>query len=741
MTTRACAATYAVVALLACACGEDERVAQREAVPFSLPASGAPSFGDVPFPSDLYLEAAGRVGPIAGLERVASHAETIQRGLAELDGFGRSTGALFFLKSALDPASLPRDYAEAIEPDASAFIADVDPASAHYGERYPALGKPLPSLGMLSVIPLPGVVLPPGVRHAVVLTRRARTAGGVPLAMAPELEALGTTPKAARQTPAARLYGDALDALVGSHAVTAREEVASLAVFRTSERAGEVPELRARLRKLAEPSLLFGAEAAPYTVKVFGTASVPSLDDWLGKPVLDQDQLEWPGGDNPGGIAHSEIAVVAHAAFVAPSFLDPVSRHFERDASGAYVLANPSATIPVTLVIPKSKMPPAGYPVIVNGHGLSNDRGAMLSIANELCRAGFAIIGIDDVLHGARGGVADQNNNYAGPYLGPDGIPDDKPLPLKFFAGFSDFVIVRDNFRQTVLDQTSLVRLVQSSKLDLSPLAAAAGGVTPKLDGSRIYWNGGSLGGIMGTMTLAVEPEIRGAALEVPGAGFVQFITTNSAKVAPLVTTIAKGAFGIQGEEVLDEFHPIGSLLATITESGDPIAYAPHVLDGSLSGRDTPDVLISYAAYDEVLPNLSTHALIRALGIDIATPALGELPGVQALPSPVKGNRSGHAAAAVEYAPANHALGFNRWDTREFMPGVPLGGEERFPSLPAPFTIEMPVREHSRMLAHFFSTANAGQAEILVTVPPRSDYDADGALDSDDADPLNPKKK
>ena len=85
--------------------------------------------------------------------------------------------------------------------------------------------------------------------------------------------------------------------------------------------------------------------------------------------------------------------------------------------------------------------------------------------------------------HRARAGIADQKNNYKGPYAGPDGIPDDYPLAVSFFAGFEDFVAVRDNFRQTVLDQTSLVRLIQSSKLDLSPLAQAKMSVIMRIAG------------------------------------------------------------------------------------------------------------------------------------------------------------------------------------------------------------------------------------------------------------------
>jgi dienelactone hydrolase len=733
-----------LLAVALAACGHDEPLVESGGVPvpFRLASDGATPFGDIPWPSDLYLDAGGSVGEVPGLERVAQNHASIQQGLSALDGFGRSTGALFFLDAEVDPATLPHDFAAATGIDASVFIADVDPASPARGTRYPALAKFLPTLGCISVIPLPGVVLPRGVRHAVVLTTAVRTANGEPLAPAPELSRMAGLAAAERITPAEKLYGGGLAELVGSGALDHAARVASLAVFTTSRRVEELPALRAELRQLPERELVLDpALAAPYSVAVFGIGSTPSLDDWLGKPEVDDKGIEWPGGDNPGGIAHDAIGVVVSGAFVAPSFLDGATHHFEKDASGGSVLADPEAMIPVTLVLPKKPAPPEGYPVIINGHGLSNNRGSMLSVANELARAGFAMIGIDDVLHGARAGIADEKNNYKGIYSGPDGIPDELPLAVSFFAGFSDFVAVRDNFRQTVLDQTSLVRLIQSPKLDLSGLADAAGGAAPKLDGSRIYWSGGSLGGIMGTMTVAIEPEIRGAALQVPGASFVQLITTSSAKVSPLVTTLATGTFGIQGEEVLDEHHPVANLLAAITEAGDPIAYAPHVLRDPIAGRAPPDLLVTYALGDEVLPNISTIALIRALGLDLATPDLVDIPGVPTVPAPVSGNLGPRTAAAVQYAPANHGLGYGRYDTREFLPGVPVDGDPRFPKLPKSFRIEMPVREHEAQLVTFFSTSNKGAARIEVTAPPVADFDGDGALDEKDAAPYDPDVK
>ena len=737
----------ALAALLVAGCADETAPPPAESgvpVPFQPAESGPTPFGDIPWPSDLYLQD-GHVGEVPGLERVAGRPEGIQEGLAALDGFGRSTGAMFFTGAAreapidVDESTLPHDLAAASAPGAAVFFLDVDPASDRLGTRYPALAKHLPSIGVLSVIPLPGVVLPPGVRHAAVLTTGAKTKKGESLAAAPELARIAELPAGQRASAAELLYGEALDEIVKSGVVGEPEDVANLAVFTTSRRAEELPALRTRLRDLPEPELILDpVAAAPYTVAVFGVGTTPSLDDWLGTPDVDENGAEWPGGDNPGGIAHDAIGAVVSGAFVAPSLLEPETGHFERAPDGDFVIADPTARIPVTLVIPKAPPPASGYPVVINGHGLSNNRGSMLAVANELARAGFAVIGIDDVLHGARAGIADEKNNYKGPHDGPDGIPDGYPLAVSFFAGFADFVAVRDNFRQTVLDQTSLVRLIQSTRLDLSPLAEAAGGATPVLDGGRIAWSGGSLGGIMGAMTVAVEPEIHAAALQVPGAGFVQFITTSSAKVSPLVSTIATGTFGIQGEEVLDEYHPVGLLLGAVTEAGDPLAYAPHVLSEHLVDRTPPDMLITYAIDDEVLPNIATHALLRALGVDLVEPGVVPVEGVPTIASPVSKNRGPRTAAAVQYAPANHGLGYGRYDTREFLPGVPLDEAPAFPKLPSPFQIELPVREHAAQLVTFLQTANQGAALIEVTASPRPDFDGDGALDADDADPTDP---
>lgn len=734
-----------VATLVVAACG-DGGGGGGEAVPFRPAVGGATAFGEIPWPSDLYIGDDGHIGDVPGLGRVASHADSIANGLRQLGGFGRSTGALFFVESEIDPETLPRTWEAAIAADAGVFIVDIDESSPAFGTRSPTFAKYLPTLHCIAVIPVPGIVLPPGVRHAAVLTRRVQSVDGVPLVADVELERIATSRQ--RTTGVERLYGDALDELVATGAVKRADDVASLAVFTTSRHVFELPALRQELQEQPEPRLILDpVEAAPYTVAVFGVGVEPSLDDWLGIPEKDENGDEWPGGDNTGGLAHDQIAAVVSGAFVAPSYLNRGTRHFNRDPdSGAIVLFDAEAKVPVTLVIPKRPAPAAGYPVVIHGHGLSNHRGSMLGVANELARAGFAMVGIDDVLHGTRlGSTKDQGNTFPGDYSGPDGIPDTTPFPIAFFAGFADFIAMGDNFRQSVLDQASLVRLLRAA--DLAPLTAATGGVTPRLDATRIYWSGGSLGGIMGAMTIAVEPEIDAAALQVPGAGFLQLITTSSAELSPLVAGLAKTTLGVQGDEIIDEFHPVALLLAAVTEVGDPLSYAPHVLrDPLLLARTPPDILVTYAAYDEVLPNIATVALIRALGLPLATPSLFDLPGIANVAAPVSGNlASGGTAAAVQYLPANHGLGYGRFDTRKFLPGPPVDGALR-PRLPGEIRFEQPIREHLAQLVTFFETAADGRpGRIEVTVPPRADYDGDGVLDADErdrgTDPYDPQSR
>lgn len=634
----------------------------------------APAYGNIPFPTDL-LRSGDRIARIEGFDRlVGAHPDVLRDGLAALDGFGRTTASLFFVDGPLSTVSATSVTASLVELETARVL--------------PVVTRVLPSLNVISVLPRPGTVLAPGKRYAIAISGSIVGDDAWRALVASK----------SRATAAEKLYGDALD--VVERAGVARSTVAGMTVFTTSRAVEELPVLRKVSRTIEPRAHADGAI-------IFSRDGAPSLDEWLGAPVKDEKGNDWPGLDNTGGVAHDAISAVATFSYESPSFLDPKTKHIEKTA-----IADPHARVPVTMVVPLAAPPPGGYPVIVAAHGLGGTRNNMLAIANELARAGFLTVGIDDVAHGARRGTKDLINNYGGTYRGPDGLPDrDQIGGIDFFAGFTDLVAIRDNFRQTVLDHVALVKLVQQpNALDeilKKPIP---------LDPTRVFWTGGSFGGIMGATTVAIEPELRGASLQVPGGGFIHLLIPNSEQMRGLVRPLIRTQYRLEDEEPLDAFHPLLTIAATVVEAGDPLAFAPHVFQAPLMPRTRPaQVLLTYALDDEVLPNEATHALIRAMGLPQMAPAVSAIADVPTISAPVSGNLFGGTGVAVEYAPAVHALGYQRWGDRSYI----RAADGTLSPLTKTVRIEMPLRQHLAQGIRFFQTAGGGTAEVIRTADSR----------------------
>jgi hypothetical protein len=267
----------------------------------------------------------------------------------------------------------------------------------------------------------------------------------------------------------------------------------------------------------------------------------------------------------------------------------------------------------------------------------------------------------------------------------------------------------------------------------------------PKLDPSFIAWDGHSLGGMMGTMTTAAEPHIRATSLHVPGGGFIQLLAPNSARLHGLIQTLAKGLYAPVSDAELDSFHPLIQVMATATEAGDPLVFADalaHPFTFAEGPRPAPNVLISFSLDDEIMPNVTTHALVRALGATLIGPHLGSIDDVPTSAPPLSATNG--LLAANQWAPSTHALGFYRHDQRQFLPGFPRDGEDpRFPTLKRSIIIDTGIREHDAQVVHFLTTALAGKPEAIVTRPAAADFDADGVLDADEVaqgtDPYDPE--
>ncbi|HEX9710191.1 MAG TPA: hypothetical protein VGB42_09535, partial [Candidatus Thermoplasmatota archaeon] len=143
---------------------------------------------------------------------------------------------------------------------------------------------------------------------------------------------------------------------------------------------------------------------------------------------------------------------------------------------------------------------------------------------------------------------------------------------------------------------------------------------------------GHSLGGIYGTLFLAVDPRVRVGALAVPGGP-----VTEVARLSPVFRPRVKDALGHRSPPLLNlagdfrEDLPLrgegpvvapmpGALgiqeyLARVEWLGrraDPVAYARHLRRSPLPGLEPARVLVQYALGDRVVPNPTTATLVRA---------------------------------------------------------------------------------------------------------------------------------
>src|SRR5262249_55184057 len=112
----------------------------------------------------------------------------------------------------------------------------------------------------------------------------------------------------------------------------------------------------------------------------------------------------------------------------------------------------------------------------------------------------------------------------SGPPPPPDGIPNASGN----YVVSANLFRTRDTFRQDIIDVSNLILAMARPPPPTLPAAAAPNPVSAELQGkgiladpSRVFWEGQSLGGILGTINVAVNSRISEAVLNVPGGAFV----------------------------------------------------------------------------------------------------------------------------------------------------------------------------------------------------------------------------
>ncbi len=549
----------------------------------NLVARYDPSLGEVPSPINLAF-----LGSADGTLNISvedeSNAADPKVAMNSLDGFSTVAPLKTTIGAAADAATFNQDTVKLFEVTLNAYgLVEAISSELTYGVDYIASVSSVDSSGKTIVI-LPLKPLKPSSSYLVALTTGIQSTDG------------------------RNLVPDSIYNITKSPQPLHIDGVSQVKVL-TDEQAVALEALRPLTN--AQEAALAGQGINSSSVAVSWVFSTQSVGDVL---TAVQGLVSSSSAINPTPIGTAAqlvggsagIADVYAGTLTLPYYLtnasaspaDPLSKYWAgpggsnltRYASTSTPVKVSDESVPMLVSVPNNiAKPTSGWPVVMFQHGITSDRSAMLAIAETLANAGFATVAIDLPLHG----LPPDHPLYSGiertfdldladnrtptscaegvAFPCPDGTPDP---PGKHFINLGNLQVTRDNLRQGVADQFALFNALGSMDYD-------GGGAD--FDTTKVYFVGHSLGGMVGLVFAALEPELRDMVVAMPGGGIAKLLD-GSARFGPVIAAGLAGAGVVKGSADYESFMAAAQ---TLIDSGDPINYtqASNPTRDAASGR------------------------------------------------------------------------------------------------------------------------------------------------------------
>jgi hypothetical protein len=307
--------------------------------------------------------------------------------------------------------------------------------------------------------------------------------------------------------------------------------------------------------------------------------------------------------------------------------------------------------------LPMGAAPASGYPVVLVGHGLGDQRFAGPAFFASALVNRAAVLSINAVGHGfgPRSRVLLERQDGTSleipiPGRGRDidgtGVIDPFDGCVLVAPGAPAFI--RDCLRTTANDYRKLVREIEAG-IDFD------GDGRRDLDANRIQYLGQSLGAMYGAIFLGIERNVEGGVLNVGGGSAVE-----TARYSPVLRNLLALYLSLTHPDALSGFFQLPDPLigryeevrvlsdarsglyleyidrALMLESdAAPASFGPFLKQATLYGNGIKRVLFQYAVGDQTVPNASNGQLIRgafeydlvsAYRHDLAREALSSLP-------------------------------------------------------------------------------------------------------------------
>jgi hypothetical protein len=250
-------------------------------------------------------------------------------------------------------------------------------------------------------------------------------------------------------------------------------------------------------------------------------------------------------------------------------------------------------------------------------------------LANFICNVPRSVTGtspgrVSLYGHGLFGGAGEVNSVSRGPIATEHGVVlcasdwigmsgGDIPNTITILQDLSRFPMLADRLQQSMINFLYLGRaMIHPEGFAASPAFRDAQG--PLIDTRRLYYAGGSQGGIAGGALTAVAPDFTRSVLIVPAMNY-SLLLTRSIDFDPFASVL----YPSYPDELTRPL--LLSLIQTLWDRGEPNGYAWHMTDDPYPNTPRHKVLLHMAFGDHQVANVATEIEARTIGARIRLPA------------------------------------------------------------------------------------------------------------------------
>lgn len=281
-----------------------------------------------------------------------------------------------------------------------------------------------------------------------------------------------------------------------------------------------------------------------------------------------------------------------------------------RDSKGGFIFdtsyPGDEKWVAFVLTLPQSAAQ-APAPLVIYGHGIGANKETLEAVDQFNAERGIATLAIDQPNHGTR---SQADGGFIWDILAPEGL--NKVVGMVSQSSL-DMVGTLAAIEQQLATLNTLPRNTSANLFPWQALTASD--KKPDLDLTRIFYEGTSMGGVLGSAFLGLTPKLDGAFLQVGGTGITNILTHSTLwsrfkHMAPAATTGAELAVYL-------------GMVQQAIDLGDGINFIHNVRQGShlLPYTYQPFPLgLMYGQGDGIVFNKSSVSLSEIAQLPLATP-------------------------------------------------------------------------------------------------------------------------